>query len=388
LRHLASGLYDKAGFSEARAFVNIGLVIFNADPARGGAEGYTAQLAAALAARGHSVELIAARFGQLIPGVQFVPIAVSSPRRSGQYAQFLDRLDSRLQARRPEIVHSMLPVRQCDVYHPHAGMAKASYALRWTNRFNTKRRLYARTEETLLTGPIPPKVLCLSDYVKTSILKTYPELAPRLEKLFNAVDLNRFDPKKYASAKSSMRQKYRLSADRAVALMIAQHFEQKGLPQTLEAMVGITELSLVVVGKDDPARGAMAAYRLGLGDRAIFAGQTDNPGDFYAAADFFVLPTRHDSCSLVVLEALAMGLPVISTAFNGACEIMTNGREGFVLPDPGDVPALADAMKQLLDPRLRKSMGEAALALRPALSFETHLDRLEEIYKSIRPNSR
>jgi UDP-glucose:(heptosyl)LPS alpha-1,3-glucosyltransferase len=367
--------------------MNIGLMIFNADPARGGAEGYTAQLAAALAQRGHAVELLASKFGPPIPGVQFAPLPVSSPRRSGQYAQFLDALDSHLQSHRPDILHSMLPVRQCDVYHPHAGMAKASYAMKWTNRFNAKRRMYSRIEESLLTGLNPPKVLCLSDYVKASILKTYPALAPRLEKLFNAVDLHRFDPKKYESARSSLRQKYRLAPNRAVALMIAQHFEQKGLPQTLEAMVGFPELSLLVVGKDDPARGAMLAYRLGLGDRVIFAGQTDSPGDFYAAADFFVLPTRHDSCSLVVLEALAMGLPVISTAFNGACEIMTSGREGFVLPDPGDVPALAEAMKQLLDPRLRQTMREAALLLRPVLSFETHLDRLEEIYRTVRLNS-
>jgi UDP-glucose:(heptosyl)LPS alpha-1,3-glucosyltransferase len=366
--------------------VNIGLVIFNADPVRGGAEGYTAQLAAALAKRGHAVQLLASQFGPPIPGVESIPLTVHSPRRSSQYSEFLSALDARLQIHRPNILHAMLPVRQCDVYHPHAGMAKASYAATWVNRFNAKRRLYARTEEAMLTGLRPPKVLCLSDYVKTSILKTYPSLGPRLEKLFNAVDLDRFDPKKFQSARIELRKKYRLSPDRVVGLMIAQHFEQKGLPQTLEAMGKLNDLSLLVVGKDDPARCAAIAERLGISSRVIFAGQTDTPGNFYAAADFFLLPTRHDSCSLVVLEAMAMGLPVISTAFNGACEIMTDGREGFVLRDPGDVPALADAMKRLFDPQTRRQMSEAALSLRPNLSFETHLERLENVYAGVLTN--
>jgi len=75
-------------------------------------------------------------------------------------------------------------------------------------------------------------------------------------------------------------------------------------------------------------------------------------------------------------------LPVISTVFNGACEIMENGRHGFVLNDPSDVGALAEAMRKMMDAGFRKSAREACLALRPKLSFDTHVARLEEIYLS------
>jgi UDP-glucose:(heptosyl)LPS alpha-1,3-glucosyltransferase len=172
--------------------------------------------------------------------------------------------------------------------------------------------------------------------------------------------------------------------------MIAQHFEQKGLPQAMEAIAKIdakNRPTLIVVGKDDSTGSMKQAQQLGLARRVIFAGMTDSPADFYAAADFFILPTSHDSCSLVVLEALAMGLPVISTIFNGACEIMTDGREGFVLKDPKNVPQLTDAIEQMLMPIPRESMRQAALALRPRLSFDAHLDRLEEIYQSVRNQS-
>ena len=173
-----------------------------------------------------------------------------------------------------------------------------------------------------------------------------------------------------------------------VALMIAQHFERKGLAQVIAATAHINQKSgaeaptVLVVGKDNPNRSRQQARQLGVQERIIFAGQTALPADFYMAADFFVLPTRHDSCSLVVLEALAMGLPVISTVFNGACEIMVEGRHGFVLADPGDVSALTAAMSRLLDPATRKMMSLACLGLRQSLSFEAHLDRLEEIYRS------
>src|SRR5581483_6567292 len=116
-------------------------------------------------------------------------------------------------------------------------------------------------------------------------------------------------------------------------------------------------------------------------NRVIFAGTTKDPYSFYRAADLFVLPTRHEPCSLVVLEALAMGVPVISTRFNGATEIMTDGVHGFVLSDPADVDALAGAMSKLMNDAQRATMREACLALRPALSFEHHLDALESTYE-------
>jgi UDP-glucose:(heptosyl)LPS alpha-1,3-glucosyltransferase len=79
-----------------------------------------------------------------------------------------------------------------------------------------------------------------------------------------------------------------------------------------------------------------------------------------------------------------MGLPVISTKFNGATEIMTNGVHGYILDNPTDLRSIADAMKKLLDPKRRSEMSQACLALRPRLSMEHHLEKLEEIYRASR----
>ena len=101
---------------------------------------------------------------------------------------------------------------------------------------------------------------------------------------------------------------------------------------------------------------------------------------YYAAADFFVLPTFHDPCSLVVFEALAMGLPVISTRANGACDVIEDGMHGFVMEDAADVGALAAAMGKLTDPEARRRMSAACLELRGLISHARHVDELVEIY--------
>jgi UDP-glucose:(heptosyl)LPS alpha-1,3-glucosyltransferase len=380
--------------------MKLALVIFNGDPARGGAERYTADIGRLLAERGHDVHLMASKFGESIPGVGFVGLPTKGASRGGQYLAFMKGLAAHLAAHRYDVVHAMLPVPGCDIYHPHAGMAKASLQshlgreviasralAKLGNRLNRKRRLYVRTEERMLHGSNPPIVLCLSDYIKASILKHYPDIDGLLQKLFNAVDLAKFDPEKSAGARERVRTKYGIPTDAPVALMIAQHFERKGLAELISATAQLNNttpnrsLYVLVVGKDDPAASRQMARQLGVEDRIIFAGTTTAPADFYAASDFFVLPTRHDSCSLVALESLAMGVPVISTVFNGACEIMEQGVHGFVLAEPANVGALIDAMRQVLDDNRRSAMHEACLALRPRLAYAAHIDRLEEIYR-------
>ena len=352
--------------------MNVALVILHADPARGGAERYTIDLAAALARRGHGVALIASDFAGVPDGVTSVPLETPGMTRSRQYKQFLDALDRHLDAAHYDVVHAMLPVRRCDFYHPHAGVAAAALE-RWNAAINPRRRVMAAVERELLTGAGRPVVLCLSDYVKR-LIRPYYNLPPeRLATLFNAVDLERFQP---------ARRERGTGAAGASGLMIANDYERKGLSQTLAALAKLrdTALRLDVVGKEDPHRYQKMATELGVTDRVTFHGSTPDPRPRYAAADFFVLPTRHDPCSLVVLEALASGLPVISTVYNGACEIMTDGVHGFVLNDPKDVDALAGAMRQMADPARRREMCQACVALRPRLTYERHLDRLLEIY--------
>ncbi len=374
--------------------MKIALVTMRTDPARGGAERYTVDLAAALVREGHDVSMLASSFDGSPPGFRRVTLDARGLTRVARYDRFLDALDAHLAAESYDIVHAMLPVRRCDVYHPHAGIARATTATDslFSRLFNRRRGRVAAVERALLESEKPPVVLCLSDYVRSAARHWYTLDESLMPILFNGVDTRTFDPLSpvRGGVRDTARAAYRFGDDQSVALFIGQDFERKGLGEAIAALSRLRGTSpaadrmlLLVVGKQRARRYQWLARRLGVERQVLNAGPTMDPYAVYRACDFLVLPTKHDPCSLVVLEALAMGVPVISTRFNGATEIMVDGTHGFVLGDPGDVAALAEAMRRLLDPALRRRMSQACLGLRPRLAYEHHLRTLLGIYDQV-----
>jgi UDP-glucose:(heptosyl)LPS alpha-1,3-glucosyltransferase len=343
------------------------------------------------------VTLVATSFGPAAGVVRNVPLAAAGLTRRARYRAFVDALDAHLAATSYDVVHAIAPVRRCDFYHPQAGLAAEALAsghLKYeglrrpldqlATRLNAKRQFVGAVERELLTGPHAPRLLCVSEMVKQTARDRYGLPEPQLVTLFNAVDPGRFDPARDPGAGRQVRERFGLGPDKVVALIVAQDFKRKGLQPAIEALARVADgrLVLLVVGKPDPRAYRDLAAKLGVTPRVVFAGATSDTYPFYRAADCFVLPTYHDPCSLVVLEALAMGLPTVTTLQNGAHEVMAEGVHGFVLPDPADADALADRMRRLLDDAARQRMSDACLALRPRLSYEHHLDQLEALYRS------
>jgi UDP-glucose:(heptosyl)LPS alpha-1,3-glucosyltransferase len=359
--------------------LNIALIILHADPVRGGAERYTVDLATALGAAGHRVTLAhSSRIDEDVevnePGRPFrrIKLGASGFARPQRYQHFIRSAESLVTREKFDIVHAMLPVTRCDVYHPHAGMAIAAVKEKPVSAlFNPRRRMMASVEQKLLKSPNPPRVLCLSEYVKRSVRKFYDLDDAHLPVLFNAVDLNRFEAPPP-----------RPKRDGVNALIVAQDFERKGLADAIDAVAALRDqpLKLTVVGSDHEGPYRRRAQSLGIADRITFVGGALDPRPYYREADFFVLPTKHDPCSLVVLEALAMGLPVITTKSNGASEIMTDGVHGRVMERASET---TDAMRTLLDPEARARMSASCIELRPRLSYEHHLRTLLGIYESV-----
>src|SRR5207253_5796178 len=118
------------------------------------------------------------------------------------------------------------------------------------------------------------------------------------------------------------------------------------------------------------------AGQLGLGEAVRFAGYYPDIRGGYWASDFFVQPTYYDPCSLVVFEALACGLPVITTSCNGASELMTDGREGYVLTAPDALGELTQALDHMADDAIRAPMAANASRLGRAHTFEDHAAKL------------
>ncbi len=380
--------------------MKIALVILNAEPQRGGAERYTQDLAGALVARGHDVYLLASRFARSVEPARQVHLEGAAGSRIARYRAFTTSVARHLQNRPYDIVHAMLPVPGCDLYHPHAGIEAENLEnghlrhgghvhqviSKLSNQLNRKRRLYARMERKMLQQG--SAVLCLSNAMRQIAQHHYELANGQSHVLANGVDLDRYNPAGRGKSRIQIRRQHNIGATDVVALLMSNNFRLKGLRQAIQvlhqlAAAGRASAKLMVVGREPVDQYQNLAQRLGVADRVIFAGSTNDAPAMYAAADLFVLPTAYDSCSLVVLEAMAMGLPVITTRQNGAAEAMHDGVHGFVIDTQADLQGLHEAWDALLHDALRTKMHAAALGLRPELSRERHVDRLLEIYQMV-----
>jgi UDP-glucose:(heptosyl)LPS alpha-1,3-glucosyltransferase len=392
--------------------MKVALIIQNPDPRLGGAELYTLNLARSLAARGHEVTLAAedgpasTRDEVQRAGITCRYFGRHGRSRWARMQGFLDKARELFDARRHDIIHAMLPVWKCDVYQPHAGLATYLQARghlkhpnaivqrlsQMANHLNPKRVDQARVEQALMTGSgggRPPLLLSISflmhDYARDYF--HYPD--DRMEMLRYGIDLDRFDPASDAyPARESMRSQWKLRPEQRVGIFIGHNWIRKGVPEAIAAMGRLKaqgtgeNLVLLLAGRDDPRPYRKQAQRLGVAERIRFADTAADPPAFYRAADFLLLPTRQDTCSIVVLEALVMGLPVITTLQNGASELIVPGRQGLLM-ERGDSSALAQAMAAMLDDRSRTAMAAEALAMRECFGQRAHVDAIERIYQKV-----
>ena len=143
------------------------------------------------------------------------------------------------------------------------------------------------------------------------------------------------------------------------------------------------DFRLLVAGSPHTQPWERLAARLGIRDRVVFVGHCPEMRNAYFAADFLVHPTFYDPCSLVVLEALACALPVITTRANGASELLHPPQEGYVVADPHEHELLAECMVALLHPARRAACAHAARRAAAEWTFEHHYRELLEVFADI-----
>jgi glycosyltransferase involved in cell wall biosynthesis len=175
----------------------------------------------------------------------------------------------------------------------------------------------------------------------------------RIHVILNGVDIQEFTPEPIDRASLG------LPLNKTLALFAGDiKSNRKNLDTVLRSLVHITDLDLVVVGRLEGSPYPALAEELGVRDRIHFLGfRTDLP-NIMRGVDLFVFPSRYEPFGMVVAEAMASGLPVITASSTGASEIVTE-ESGIVVQDPEDVAALTAAFKTLTDDRtLRQTMGK------------------------------
>lgn len=195
----------------------------------------------------------------------------------------------------------------------------------------------------------------------------------------NGVDVVHFSAAARASRRSEARRRRNFHDTDFVLLLIGNDWRVKGLPTILAAMAEASALPLrlLVVGRDNVAPFRAMADRLGVAERCVWEPPQTDVIDFYAAADLYVSPSREDSFGLPVAEAMACGLPVITSVFAGVSERIRDKQEGFVLPEPEGAGVLAALIVQLYSqPALRLQVAQAGALAAQDWTWDRSADAL------------
>jgi UDP-glucose:(heptosyl)LPS alpha-1,3-glucosyltransferase len=235
------------------------------------------------------------------------------------------------------------------------------------------------------------RVVAIARRGAQEIAQLYGVPARRLRVVYNGVDLERFHPDNRGRHRREARRELGLDPGAWVVLFVGSGFARKGLDLLIEGFAGVPDPTsrLVIAGKGDLAPYAALAARFGVAERLVWVPPRPDTERLYGAADAVALPSRYEPFGNVHLEALASGVPVLTSAATGGAELIEPGRNGWVV-EPNDPRAITDGLDRLRARRVDEWTVAARRSAEP-FTYEAQAAAFEKIYAEItalRPASR
>lgn len=359
----------------------------------GGAERFIERALAALRGRGVELYIVTRRWSGE-SGSHVTPIIVDPPHlgRRWRQASFDRAVCARLARETGMVVQSHERLPCCDIYRAGDGVHAVwleektrdeSRLRRLATSLDPYHRYILDAEKRLYASPRLRKVICISAMVQREIHERFGLPLARLPVIYNAIDTDDFHPR-LREGRDAHRAAFGIPPKAVVFLLVGSGYARKGVSRVLRALATVPPPAhFVVVGRDrHERRYREEAAARGLSARVTFAGATNDPRPWYGAADAFILPTLYDALSNAVLEAMACGLPVITSTHCGAGELVRAAHAGSIC-DARDIDGLAAAMIAMLDAETRWRLGTAARAGALPLTPAAMADRLVALYHDL-----
>jgi UDP-glucose:(heptosyl)LPS alpha-1,3-glucosyltransferase len=350
----------------------------------GGAEAYLKRLACGVIEAEHEVQLIATNEW---PEDQW-PFGTITRLRAESVIGFADELEQI----RPQVdcdaLLSLERVWSCDVYRAGDGVHRAWLQRRrkfelplkqFARALNRKHRDLLHLEESLFAGRKAGRVIVASQMVKKEIVDLYGYPADRIGIVHNGVPLGKFRFDSELREKS--RENLKLKPDQIVLLFAGSGWDRKGLLFAIQAMALCKnrKMRLLVAGRGNAALYKTKRLRFWREEPVQFLGEVADISRVYAAADIFILPTIYDPFSNGCLEALACGLPVVTTRSNGFSEIIEDTVHGSIVDHAGDLIGLRDAIRFWSDPSRRAAARSANIERASQFDISRNVEQTLEI---------
>jgi UDP-glucose:(heptosyl)LPS alpha-1,3-glucosyltransferase len=354
----------------------IALAIENFSKHKGGAESYAVSLASTLAEHGWETHL----FGQNWDGEPHTAVfhRIKIPKLLPSWAKMISfalKHKKMVKGQTFDVILGFGNTIYMNVYQSHGGVHRFSTA----RKLYTEKNIFFRSIKRLLivfslkdkvrnwieSAPFrldpKPKIIAISLMIKKDFTSFYHINEKEIKVIYNGIDTTKYNIDLKERLRGSIRQQIRITDNDIAFLFISYDLKKKGIVPLIEAAAKLKKLNfanfkVVVVGEGPSFLLLKRVKRLSLEDTVIFTGPTKTPEDYYANCDVLVLPTFYDACSLVVIEAMACGLPAITTIYNGAAGIITNEKDGYIISHPPRSAELVEAMKALMVRERLKNM--------------------------------
>lgn len=239
-------------------------------------------------------------------------------------------------------------------------------------------------------GSSPKALAPCGDRVTLDLATFYNLKVPRTEVIYNGFDPALFSPGRAASLRKVVREELGLADETVALLMVANEWQRKGLGPLLDAVAQLRRerLALLLVGRQAPDAFSAKIAHLGLEEVVRYLGPTSDVARYHAAADLFVHPAQYEPFGLVLLEALASGLPVVTTRVPGAAFLVEDRVNGLLLDDPLDSVRLAQLLEEALDDEFRGRMAVRAAASVAGFDWASLMQRFEALVVGCAPARR
>jgi UDP-glucose:(heptosyl)LPS alpha-1,3-glucosyltransferase len=382
--------------AEERAALTVRIALVRKDYTRrkGGAEGYVVTLSTQLAAMGHEVHVFANRIdAEGVDGITFHEVRVPKIRTFLRHVWFAKRAEKKLREGDYDVINGLSRIWHQDVYRvgdPLYAHWLRSHPPNLIDRvfgpLNPKQRTMLSLEKKIFRSPMLRRIIAISRLDRELLGRYYDIPQEKIRVIYNGVRHDRFNPSN-RRFRGEVLKGLGIDQAKTVLLFVGMDFKRKGLRHLIDALVQLggelRHVHCLVVSDDNPRKYALQAQKSGVDVAMTFTRATPEVHRIYGAADIFVFPTLYDPFANVHLEALASGLPVITTSSAGGCEIVEEGRNGFVLPEAHDTERMAGHIRRLLDPVARREMSEAAVESVKDFTVERNSREVAELYGEV-----
>lgn len=355
----------------------------------GGAEAYLKRVADGIVKAGHEVQLVTTNEW---PEEQW-PFGSINRLRATTVIGFADELEQLRPQLRCDVLFSLERVWNCDIYRAGDGVHRAWLARRkrfevplkqFVRGTSRKHRDLLQLEESLFGKRNAGRVIAASEMVVSEITDLYGYPADKIDIVRNGIPLDkfRFD----LGLREKSRAKLKLEQDQIALLFAGSGWERKGLMFAIEAMALCKnpKMRLLVAGRGEASRYKTTRLRFWREDPLQFLGEVSDLTPVYAASDAFILPTIYDPFSNACLEALATGLPVITTRSNGFSEILDDNVHGSIIDTPANLIGLRDAIRFWSDPSRREAARSANIERASHFDISKNAEQTLQILKRVR----